>query len=66
MRPCRARRHDDERAPRTPRLIIAPDDGRVLGAETLLTETAGALNVPVPSVIGYTTFRSGRYTDDLR
>ncbi len=47
-------------------LIIDPDDGRVLGAETLLTETAGALNVPVPSVIGYTTFRSGRYTDDLR
>lgn len=47
-------------------LIIDPDDGRVLGAETLLTETAGALNVPVPSVIGYTTFRSGRYTDDQR
>jgi len=47
-------------------LIIDPDDGRVLGAETLLTKSAGALEVSVPSVISYTTFRSARYTDDLK
>ncbi len=46
-------------------LIVDPDDGQVLGSETLLTEDAGMLNVPVPSVISYTTFRGARYTDDL-
>ena len=46
-------------------LIVDPDDGRVLGAETMLTEDAGRLNVAVPSVIDYKTFRSGGYTDKL-
>jgi len=46
-------------------LIVDPDDGQILGSETLLTEDAGMLNVPVPSVISYTTFLSARYTDDL-
>ena len=47
-------------------LIVDPDNGRILGAETLLTKDAGKLNVPVPSVISYTTFRGARYTDELK
>ncbi len=47
-------------------LIVDPVDGRILGAETLLTRTAGKLNVPSTSVISYTTSRAARYTDDLR
>ena len=47
-------------------LIVDPDDGRILGAETLLTEDAGKLNVPVPSIISYTTFHSARYTNELK
>lgn len=47
-------------------LIVDPDDGRILGAETLLTTDAGKLNVPVPSVISYNTFRSARYADELK
>lgn len=47
-------------------LIVDPNDGRILGAETLLTSDAGKLNVPVPSVISYNTFRSARYTDELK
>ena len=46
-------------------LIVDPDDGRILGSETLLTETAGRLNDSLPSVIHYTTFRSAHYADDL-
>lgn len=43
--------------------IIDPDDGRLLGSEDMLTTTAGRLNVPVPSVIGYTVFLTAVYTD---
>ncbi len=45
-------------------LIIDPASGRLLGDEQLLTTTAGALNVPVPSVIAYTTHLDARYVDD--
>lgn len=43
-------------------VVLDPNDGTVLAAETMLTEDAGALNVPVPSVISYTTFLGARYT----
>lgn len=46
-------------------VIIDPANGQILGTETLLTENPGLLNVRVPSVISYTTFRSARYTDIL-
>lgn len=46
-------------------LIIDPHDGRILGSETVLTEDAGALNVRIPSVIGYTTFRSADYVNQI-
>lgn len=35
-------------------LIFDPLDGRLLSEEQVLTRTAGALGVPVPSVISYT------------
>jgi hypothetical protein len=44
-------------------LIVDPDDGRVLDSEEMLTTTAGKLNVPVPSVIGYTVYLVAGYTD---
>lgn len=46
-------------------VIIDPDSGRVLGDEQLLTTTAGALDVSVPSVIAYTTHLDARYVDDV-
>ena len=46
-------------------MIVDPVTGRVLSSEEMLTVTAGALNVPIPSVIGYTAYRSSAYTDDL-
>ncbi|MFD7639129.1 CU044_5270 family protein [Kitasatospora sp. NPDC059795] len=36
--------------------IVDPTTGRVLGDEAMLTTSAGKLNVPVPSVIGYTAY----------
>lgn len=41
--------------PTSYRLIIDPEAGALLAEEQLLTEDAGALDVPIPSVIGYTT-----------
>lgn len=46
-------------------MVIDERTGRLLGSETTLTETAGKLNVPVPSVIDYTTYRASTMTDDL-
>ena len=47
-------------------LIIDPDDGKILAWEEMLTTTAGALNVPIPSVIGYTTYRQSTYTNSTK
>ncbi|WP_282205394.1 hypothetical protein [Kitasatospora fiedleri] len=38
--------------------IVEATSGRVLGQEETLTTRAGSLNVPVPSVIGYTVYLS--------
>lgn len=46
-------------------LIIDPGNGRLLGSEEMLTRTAGKLNVPVPSVIGYTVYLEADYADEL-
>lgn len=46
-------------------LVFDPGTGVLLGKEDMLTETAGALNVPVPSVISYTAYRDARYVDSL-
>ncbi len=42
-------------------LIIDPTSGRLLGLEETLTERAGALNVPIPSVIEYEVYRAADY-----
>jgi hypothetical protein len=47
-------------------LVFDPHDGRLLDSEQMLTTTAGRLNVPIPSVIGYQLFLSAGYTDSLR
>jgi hypothetical protein len=44
-------------------LLIDQSDGRLLGSEATLTKTAGALGVPVPSVISYTTYLDATRTD---
>jgi hypothetical protein len=46
-------------------MVIDPADGRVLAAETRLTETAGALNVRVPAVISYESYLEAAYVDDV-
>lgn len=46
-------------------LIIDPEQGRLIGSEEMLTKTAGKLNVPVPSIIGYTAYLSASKTDEL-
>ena len=46
-------------------MVVDPGTGRVLDSEEMLTTTAGRLNVPIPSVIGYTAYRSSAWTDDL-
>ena len=47
-------------------LLFDPADGRLLGREEMLTTSAGKLNVPIPSVIGYTVYLDSRYTDTTR
>jgi hypothetical protein len=44
-------------------LLVDSASGQLLGMEQTLTERAGALNVPVPSVIEYETYRSADYRD---
>lgn len=34
-------------------LLLDPDNGQLLGSEQALTQDAGKLDVPIPSVIGY-------------
>jgi hypothetical protein len=51
--------------PNVETIVIDPADGRVLAAETRLTETAGALNVRVPSVISYESYLEAAYVDDV-
>ncbi|MCZ2803572.1 CU044_5270 family protein [Modestobacter sp. VKM Ac-2983] len=46
-------------------VIIDPSDGRVLGTETMLTTTAGELNVRAPSVISYTSYLEAAYVGSL-
>lgn len=47
-------------------IVIDPSTGHILGAETTLTETAGKLNVPIPSVISYTSYLTSGYVNDVR
>ncbi|MFD9434161.1 hypothetical protein [Streptomyces sp. NPDC060002] len=42
--------------------IVNPFSGSILGQEEMLTKTAGKLNVPVPSVIGYTVYLKAQHT----
>ncbi len=42
-------------------MIIDPSTGLLLGTEQELTERAGRLNVPIPSVISYTAFHPGAW-----
>lgn len=44
-------------------LLIDPTNGSVLGFEQTLTQSAGKLNVPIPSVIGYSLYQSADRTD---
>lgn len=43
--------------PRRHVLLLAPEDGRVLGYEEILTGDTGALDVQAPAVVAYTVFR---------
>lgn len=47
-------------------LIVDPKNGRFLAGEEMLTTTAGKLNVPIPSVIGYTAYRNSTHTDSTQ
>jgi hypothetical protein len=42
-------------------LIVAPETGKLLGYEKMLTSSAGKLNVKVPAVIGYETYLDAGY-----
>lgn len=42
--------------------IVNPSSGTIQGQEEMLTKTAGKLNVPVPSVIGYTVYLKAQHT----
>lgn len=44
-------------------LIIDAVTGTLLGSEEMLTEDPGLLDVPIPSVISYTTYVDARYVD---
>ncbi|MET7550810.1 hypothetical protein ABZS94_34565 [Streptomyces sp. NPDC005500] len=44
--------------------IVNSSSGTITGQEEMLTKTAGKLNVPVPSVIGYTVYLKAQRTAD--
>lgn len=44
--------------------IVNPSSGMIMGEEEVLTKTAGRLNVPVPSVVGYTVYLEAQHTPD--
>lgn len=46
-------------------LLIDPSTGAVLGFEQTLTQSAGKLNVPIPSVIGYDLYQTADRTDKM-
>jgi hypothetical protein len=46
-------------------LIFDPATGSVLGEEEMLTETAGKMNLPSPSVIEYKCFLSRGYVAEI-
>lgn len=46
-------------------LVFDEHDGRLLDQEQVLTTTAGRLDVPIPSVISYTTYLAGGWVDDV-
>ncbi|NUP48888.1 MAG: CU044_5270 family protein [Catenulispora sp.] len=46
-------------------VLVDPATGAILGHEQTLTRSAGDLNVPVPSVIGYDLFLVAERTDHL-
>ena len=46
-------------------MLIDASTGAVLGFEQMLTESAGKLNVPIPSVIGYDLHQSADRTDAM-
>ena len=46
-------------------LIVDPDTARLLSYESVLTKTAGALNVDVPAVTSYEVFLGSGRVDDL-
>lgn len=43
-------------------LIVAPETGVLLGYESMLTTTAGKLDVRVPAVIGYETYATAEFS----
>jgi len=46
-------------------LLIDPGTGTVLGYEQTLTQSAGKLNVPIPSVIGYDLYQTADRSDSI-
>jgi hypothetical protein len=47
-------------------LVIDPRHGEILGADQVLTQRAGALHVPIPSVVSYTLYLDARQTSTDR
>lgn len=54
---------DDSGLPTRSTILIDPAAGTVLGYEQTLTRSAGRLNVPIPSVIGYDLYLVADRTD---
>ncbi|NYH79409.1 hypothetical protein FHR84_002743 [Actinopolyspora biskrensis] len=53
---------DDSGLPTQYTVIIDPTNGRFLGHETMLTTTAGKLNVKIPAVTSYETYLTKKFT----
>lgn len=57
--------HSGGGLPKRVTLIFDPDTGWLLSQETVLIETAGALNVPIPSVSSYEIYTSYDYIETI-
>lgn len=57
--------HSGGGLPKQVTLIFDPYTGRLLDAESVLIESAGALNVPIPSVLSYEIYAGYDYVDAI-
>lgn len=57
--------HDGGGLPERVTLIFDPSTGQLLDQETVLISDAGALNVPIPSVVSYEVFLGAEYVHQM-